>query len=374
VYSATADHNTTFTNGLKIETGAKHSYVAVDNAAYFTQYKDGNWTDDNSRTNRFLYTEHISALYINGVKKLNEHWEGQMGLRGELANLYGLQEATGATLARHLPALFPTLYISYKPDSGNSIELNYGRRVQRPQYGQLNPFNYYTFYGAYQRGNPALLPQYTHNIELKHSYKNHLTTYIDVSVVKNTTTYVSMVEPGSQTAYGMPINFKDNASASLGIVYTGKVRPWWETMIHVSGRYGTYAGMYNNIPLQKEGGGYMMWLNNSFTFGKWSGDCYMSYTSDMVGSPVGLTKSSVYSNLGISRKVLQDKATVKLSVDDPLYVYRYLNDEVQPGLYNSTYLRSNTRYVTLVIAYNFGKSSEKNKQRNNSTPDEAKRL
>lgn len=374
IYSAKADHSTTLSNALKIESGGKYSYVAVDNAAYFQRYAGGAWADDNSRTNRFIYNEHIAALYANCTRTLSDKWSIQAGLRAEYAYLTGLQMATGEQFTRRLPALFPTAYISYKPDSANSLELNYGRRIERPQYGMLNPFNYYTFYNTYQRGNPTLLPQYAHNIEARHSYKGRITTELKVSAVHNAITWVSMPDNATQTTYGTPINFAGNTTASLGVTYNGKPAPWCEMMLHGEAIYALYKGMMNDVPVQNARAGYNIWLNSRLVLGSgWDADCYVSHTSGMAASPVSNSIASLYSNFGVSKKMFHDTTTVRVSIDDPLYVYRTGNDDKQPGLDNSSRLLSNSRYATMTATYNFGRNTAR-ARRNENQPEEARRM
>lgn len=372
--SPKADYVYALTDDLKLETGGKYSHVAVDNAAYYSRYAQGAWADDNSRTNRFLYNEQISALYINGVKKLNEQWDIQTGLRAEYAYITGLQTATGAQFTRRLPALFPTAYISYKPDSFNSFEINYGRRIERPQYGMLNPFNYYTFYNTYQRGNPALLPQYGHNAELKHSYKNHITTQATFNRTTNAITHISLPDNATQTTYGIPVNFASNSTATIGITYNGKPAQWCELTVHSAAVYALYKGIINNVPLQKAKAGYNVWLNSRLILGSgWSADCYSSCQSAMVASPVSTSIPTLYTNFGISKKLFHDTTTVKVAVDDPFYVYRSGNDDEQPGLTNTARLLSNSRYCTMSVTYNFGQNTNRARRQHNEA-EEIRRL
>jgi iron complex outermembrane recepter protein len=374
LYSAKADHSTTLGNGMKLETGIKHSYVTVDNAADYQVNKAGSWVDDASRSNHFLYKENISAVYVNSVRKLNDHWDAQLGLRGELAQIDGLQEATAQHFYRQLPAIFPTAYISYKPDSANTLELNYGRRVQRPQYGMLNPFNYYTFYSTYQRGNPTLLPQYTHNAELKHNYRNHVITELSVSMVKDAITFVNLADNATQTVYGIPVNFSDNRKASLGLTYKDKPAPWCELMINATGMYALYKGLLNNEAVENEGCGYKLSMTSVFTMGKWGVDCHGSYLNRMAASPVSATIPSIYMSMGVSCKAFHDTTTINVSVDDPFYVYRSGDESVQPGLYNRGYLRPNSRYCTMAVTYSFGRNAERRAARNERLPEEARRM
>lgn len=372
LHSIKADHSYTTGSGLKIESGCKYVYANIDNEAAFMKLTQGSWTDDNSRSNHFLYSEHIGAVYINGVKKIDDHWDVQTGLRGEYAYLDGLQQATGQHFTRKLPAIFPTAYVSYKPDSANALELNYGRRVQRPHYSMLNPFNYYTFYNAYQRGNPDLLPQYAHNVELRHSYKNRITSELSVNHITDEISYVNLPDSG-QTTYGIPINAATTTTCNLGITYNGKPAGWCELTIHGSAVYALYKGIVNNVALEQAKAGYTVWLNSRLVLGSgWDADCYVNYQSALAAGAMSISIPTLYSNFGVSKKVFHDTTTLRLSVDDPFYVSRNGYEDNLPTLSNKSLLVPNSRLCTFAATYNFGQNNRARRQQ--SEVEEARRM
>ena len=372
VWSARADQSVTLPGGLKLEGGLKHSYVSVDYATNYTIPINGIWQPDSSRSNRFVYTEQISAAYVNATRKLAEHWDAQLGLRAEVANTAGLQMATGESFSRHMPAFFPTAYLNYHPDSSNNLELNYGRRVDRPSYRELNPFNYYTFYNTYQRGNPGLLPQYTRNVELKHTYKGIWTTSLQYSYITDVLSSSTFSDNQTQTTYGMPVNFGSSEVGVLSVTYNNKVRPWWDLMMSAMGKYGRYSGRYSNLLVTSQGGGAAVWLVSQFTLGKYTTELWGNWNSNVVTTPVSEDKAQGFIGLAASRKLWHETSTIKLVLDDPFYINRNIYTSNQPGLYSTATLRSNTRSISVNIAYNFGKTASQT--RREKSPDEATRL
>ena len=57
--------------------------------------------------------------------------------------------------------------------------MNYGKRIRRPDYQNLNPFINFIDRYTYSKGNPNLKPQFSHNIELSHSFQSFLTTTLN---------------------------------------------------------------------------------------------------------------------------------------------------------------------------------------------------
>jgi len=375
IYSLKTDHVYTVDDKTKLESGVKHSYVEVDNAATYQVHSNGIWADDPTRTNHFEYSEHISAAYVSGSRKMGEKWDVQAGVRAERADVTGMQRATGEQFNRVLPAVFPTAYVSYKADSANTFELNYGRRIRRPQYGQLNPFAYYTFYNTYQKGNPNLLPQYAHNVELKHNYKNKLTSEISVSHTTNTLSSIMVADNATQTIYGMPVNFSNCTNANLEVGYTGALTPWCELNARATALYALYKGLVNNRKVQNEGVGYRAELGSRMQYGDWGIDCYGAYTSSMAESPVDDAMATIYMNLALSRKgLLHDTTTVRLSVDDPMWLNRMGYKGSQPGLQSRSTFIPNSRYCTMSVTYAFARGAESKSARREQQIEEARRM
>ena len=185
IYSGKIDYLHPMKKDYKFEAGVKSSYVSTDNIANYDTLANGKWVNYAGRTNHFAYKENINAAYINLNKKFNDKWGAQLGLRLENTNSTGNQLTSNESFKRNYTQLFPTAYISYKLNDKNNFGLNYGRRIQRPDYGDLNPFYYFLDIYTYEVGNPYLKPQFSQSIELNHSYKNILNTSFSYTAVND---------------------------------------------------------------------------------------------------------------------------------------------------------------------------------------------
>ncbi|HAD78299.1 MAG TPA: TonB-dependent receptor, partial [Flavobacteriaceae bacterium] len=56
--------------------------------------------------------------------------------------------------------LFPTFYIQYQPTEDHSFNFNFGRRIQRPAFWELNPNKWYSNPISYTEGNPFMQPAF----------------------------------------------------------------------------------------------------------------------------------------------------------------------------------------------------------------------
>ena len=191
------------------ESGWKSSRVKTDNLAqYYYQY-NGVWEDDLGKSNHFIYTENIHALYSSVDLKAGR-WQFQGGLRyeytGYQARQLGNAVVKDSSFNRNYNSLFPTAFVTWEADSLNRFTLRAGRRIDRPGFQKLNPFvfiiNKYTF----QKGNPYFLPQYTWNFELSHLFKDILSTTVSYNLTDD---YFSQIFI-SDTATGMIVYTEGN--------------------------------------------------------------------------------------------------------------------------------------------------------------------
>ncbi|HZI00640.1 MAG TPA: TonB-dependent receptor, partial [Flavisolibacter sp.] len=165
IYSFKADYVQPFKNG-RFEAGIKISYVNNDNLVdYDRSFIKDQWERDIIRSNHFLYKENINAGYINFSKQVKK-WSFQAGLRVENTIGEGNQVTTKTKFRRDTTNFFPTAYLSYAANQKHTVTLSYGRRINRPNYQDLNPFIFFLDTLSYRKGNIFLKPQLSHNMEL----------------------------------------------------------------------------------------------------------------------------------------------------------------------------------------------------------------
>jgi hypothetical protein len=159
IYSAKVDYVHPFKNGLKMEAGLKTSFVTTDNTAGYSIIVDNTRTVDYEKTNHFQYDENINAGYVNFSRTIKK-WGFQTGLRVENTvyegNQFGNPQRTDSSFKKSYTSAFPTAYVSYNADKNNSFGFSFGRRINRPDYEDLNPFLFFLDKYTYGAGNPSL--------------------------------------------------------------------------------------------------------------------------------------------------------------------------------------------------------------------------
>ncbi len=152
--------------------GSRISQSVTNNNVAFFDTSSGIPVFNPLQSNAFEYTENNQALYVSANKEINAKWTAQLGLRTEATQTKGFSKTLNQTNNLNYIKLFPTLYVSYKANENNTFTANYSRRINRPNYEQLNPFKIYDSPFIIVEGNPFLKPSFSDNFELTYSHKN----------------------------------------------------------------------------------------------------------------------------------------------------------------------------------------------------------
>lgn len=136
--------------------GGKLSFSKTDNNIFYYDLSSGSPIIDSNNSNHFIYKENNEVLYFSASKKFDKKWEAKAGLRMETTQTEGNSLTNNEIDKQNYTKLFPTAYLSYNIGNDNSITLNYGRRIQRPNFSYLNPFRWYSNPLAYSTGDPPI--------------------------------------------------------------------------------------------------------------------------------------------------------------------------------------------------------------------------
>jgi hypothetical protein len=375
IASFKTDYVQPLSNKGKFEFGLKSSFVQTTNEANFFTIENEVKVSDFNKTNSFDYKENINAGYVNFSKELNK-WGFQLGLRAENTNATGYQKGNelrlDSSFNRTYTNLFPTSYITYKSNEKNEFALNFGRRIDRPSYQDMNPFVFYVDKYTYNKGNPFLQPQIGNNFELAHTYNQFLTTTINYTIVDRIfqqsfiqdgfATIVQTTNIGTKTNFGIASNIQLSAKKIL------------TSNIYLAYTHDNYKGNVAGDPLDLSADMYLISVNNQFKFEKgWTAELSGWYrTKGIEGQIIVNPLSQV--NLGVQKQVLKNKGTLKLGIRDlfltnfPKGVFRFSNTEA-----NFSNQRD-SRILSLSFTYRFGKNFNTNSRKTSGAEDEKSRV
>lgn len=364
-------------NGSKFETGLKSSIVNADNNTIYDtlQQETRQWLFDASRSNQFKYDENINAAYINYAGKWGK-LKYQTGLRAEHTHSVGTSVTLNQRVDRNYLNVFPTVFLSRQLDTNNVLNLSYSRRIDRPDYQNLNPFVFYLDPYTYQQGNPFLRPQYTNSVELTHVYKNALTTTLGFS---RTTDFINGETPRQIAAqnitYVTPENLGHLDNLSLNLSFPLPVTKWWRMQNNLSGYYQNYQTVYSDAPYQVKLVAFNLYTSNNFTFSKTlSGEVSGWYNS---AAQYGFYRSQPQGgfSLGVQKKIMDGKGNLKLNVNDPFWLNQFRGRAVVQDINFYVGSRWESRQIRLTFTYRFGNQNVKSaRDRNSATSAEQNRV
>ena len=388
IYSGKVDYTLPLKHGAKLEAGIKSSYVETDNNARYDSVKTGYAILDSGRSNHFIYDENINAAYVNYSRPLGKKWNAQLGLRLENTNANGNSagytyntaagkfESSETKFRRSYTQLFPTLYVQYTANAKNQFVINYGRRIERPDYESMNPFVHFLDRYTFEQGNPNLSPQFAHNIELSHTYNNFLTTTVNYT---RTTDIIQQVLEQNELTNETFIKKANIASAEqygLEMSANKELTKWWSGNIYANVYNNHFKGTVNNEQVSIGTTTFMAQLQQQFKFGKgWTAEVSGFYRSKGLEGVIFI-KPMVQANAGISKQVLKNKATVKLNVND-IFASSVFKGYSKYGTVDANFKDVNDRRtVGISFSYRFskGKLKASSGKRSGGASDEQNRV
>jgi iron complex outermembrane recepter protein len=380
IVTAKVDYSRRFKQFL-LESGLKTAINKTNNLADYYFYDNNNWLPDLSRSNHFLYNEKISAAYAS-VDAEKGKWHWQTGLRYEFtsykAHQLGNAIVKDSAFQKNYGSLFPTAFVSYKADSNNMFTFRLGRRIDRPPFQFLNPFlttlNKYTYEG----GNPYIKPQYTWNFALAHTYKQLLTTEFSFSYLRDYFSQIFIIDSNSSNVNkNIIIYTRGNVGSftNFGITETFQrpVTKWWSLTAVAVFNYKIIKGVVW-APIEAEVAQLNVSLNNQFQLKKgWGFEVSGYYQTKSQIDLQEWLKPQGELDLGVSKQIMKNKGSLKLSVRDLTYFQNYSGYSTFQNAHEPFTVKWDSRVVRLSFGWRFGKAMKPVNRSEGGATDEINR-
>jgi iron complex outermembrane recepter protein len=367
-----ADYVHPLKKGAKIEAGFKTSFVETDNNVVFYDISNAVPEYDSSKSNHFVYKENNHALYINFNKEFKS-WSLMAGLRAEQTNIKGDQLATNMDFDSSYLQIFPSVFLNYKLSPDKTIGVSVSRRIDRPNYSQLNPFRFFLDPSTYSSGNPGLRPQLTWSYELSYTLKQLNFTLGYSRTKQNFTVVIRPSETEDKVTVQIPVNLATFDYYGLTVSAPIRFTKWWNSINNVNVFYGHYSGNLANTQLDNGTPATNLSTNNSFTFKKgWSAELNVNVNS---GGRYGFMVMDPQWQLGVGvqKSIMKNKATVRFNITDifwtglPRAVVEFSN------YIEHWHAQRETRVANLSFTYRFGRNTVAAARRRTTASEEERR-
>ncbi len=378
IWTQKVDYTLPLSKTLKFEAGAKFSSVKTDNDLQAQVDSTGTvnnhqFVNDPNRTNRFIYDERIAAGYVN-LGKTFAKTSVQLGLRAENTSSTGNLVTYNQVVKRNYLNLFPSLFINHTLSDKNEIGFSYSRRIDRPNYDNLNPFRFYLDQYTYEQGNPFLRPQYTNSFELSYTYNKTINLTLGYSHTTDVNTQVVLTDTITKATYqtNLNLNSQDSYNANINSPFT--ITKWWTGNINATAFYQKFKSD-SLLGGQLNAGkfAYQARLTQNFLFAGLKAEVSGNYQSSLRYGLFDI-KPQYSVDAGVSRSFAQKKLNIKFSVSDIFDTRRNNVGSHYQNVNLDVRQKNETRLARLTLTYNFGNSKIKVRQHQSGADDEKGRV
>ena len=364
---------------FQLNYGVRASFSRTNNNIQVFDLSSGDTIEDVNQSNQFIYKENTQALWISTNTHFGkEKWMIQIGLRGESTQFIGNSVTMDTTFKKQYFELFPTAYLSFNMNEKNVFYLEYGRRIARPSFHQLNPFRSYSSPYYYFVGNPELKPSISNNVVLGYIFNNIFHTGIFFGRDKNDSGGgIVLIDTNGYTQVGTRLNYLDNYYFGAGVFYSFDKLKWWTSQISINATYiKEFSKIYPYTPKTMEGFGASFQTYNFFNLNK-KRTIQLGFDFTYILPGVNeLTYNYQRFRLNAFYKMLffAHKLSITLQANNLLeeYTYNYRSERSGILVYSKGY--NHPLHLRLSVSYNFGNRNINVQQRQISNEEEKGRL
>lgn len=298
-FTVQTDYADPITDKMKIETGLRASFrnFTSFNDNYF-QNTSGQYILNTRLSNNYKFDDALYAGYLTFSHQLKK-FSYQLGLRVESSSYTGNLITKNQKFKTDYPlSLFPSAFATYKVNDKTDLQVNYSRKINRPNFFQLIPFIDYSDSLNLSVGNPGLVPEFTNLLEL--SYSNQYkagNSFLATAYFRNTNDLITRYQyrttnPDTTKTGTVLMNTYENANRSytVGFELTGKnkLAKWWDLTTNVNLfnstiKSGNLAGSDNSSLFS-----WFAKINNNFKLPKnFSVQLSADYTAKTLVAPGG---------------------------------------------------------------------------------------
>jgi outer membrane receptor protein involved in Fe transport len=213
-----------------------------------------NHATDNADGINLNYAQNIFAGYVTYLYESKKKWSIKPGLRVEhTANDFSV---SGFENKDNYSNIFPTLAFIKKLSKSRNIKVNYSYRIQRPSVMYLNPTQSIADPLNTIKGNPYLVPEFTHNIESSFSTYLKDNSMIITAFAKYINNPIGIVNQVNDEGVVNTVFANIYQQTDYGINLFGSIKflPKWQTVFLANIYYTKLDGgiQYKNLKNEVE--------------------------------------------------------------------------------------------------------------------------
>ncbi len=360
------DYSHPVNKNILIETGAKmvnENIISTANVSVFDPSID-QYVSDTLQSYRLNYKMKVYAGYLSGTFKLFNWLNLKAGARYEYTDV---SIDSPNTSIPSYGTLVPTVVLSHDFNKTQSLKLAYGKRIERPEYRDLNPFINLSDPYNITTGNPLLKPEIGNNFELGYSntFKKGGNVYIALIERINT----SDLKP--VTIFYPTYLIGDSIYTNVSVTNRQNIGEEYNTGISASGSYPittklnmrgnlmvTHRYTVNNTGIGDQSSGLRVRFNMNATY-QLNKDLVFElfgFYSSATQNIQGKTPQFFMYTFALRKLFLDKKASFGFTATNPFNKYVRQLSTISAESYSSTSIRQMPlRSFGISFMYKFGK-------------------
>lgn len=303
----------------------------------------------------FKYIENTQALFFSAEKELSKKWSSEIGIRWENTQLEGNNLIIDLKQQKKYSKIFPTFYLNYNPTENHNISLQYGKRIGRPSFSDLNPFRVYYSPFSYWEGNPQLTPSYTHNIELNYIYKGILQSVLSYQRTQDSFAGIVLLNSNNIDQKVTSLNYANTESYTFRQTYVYNKKKWLKSYLTLYTGYQRAKSKITPLTPEKVEGTYLTFLlNSSFTLNK-NSSIGFNFTHRLAAKSLDMVYNEPNTMMSLYYQTkLWDKLNVSININNIFKEYQFNTNSVRNGNETTSKGYYDSRYIRLTLTYTLG--------------------
>jgi outer membrane receptor protein involved in Fe transport len=378
------DYENPLTDKAKLAAGLKAT-VRQSNSVYnvFDLEPDEEYVFNDYLSSDYTYDENIYAGYLQYSNEINK-FGYQLGLRAEQYSYSGSipSEHMDFKPQKDKLGLYPSVYLTYKFTDQDQVQVNYSRRVNRPNFWQRIPYTDYSDPQNLRKGNPELKPEYTNSFEISYNkfmgQSNLMATLYYRNTHNEITNYTEPFNNSTDTLISYAINAHTNNAYGAEFTLQSQLTKWWNVTANLNLFQTEISALVNSQELTNSNLSWFAKVNSDMRLPEdFSVQLSGRYSGPRV-SPQGTSRNFGSVDAGLKKSFLKKKnAAVTLGVSDIFNTRRREMDYEVPGVFTQHGVRRRaSRFVRINFSYSFGKQDfqlfrrKRNPSQQQSSPQE----
>jgi iron complex outermembrane receptor protein len=375
INSLRLDYNDNLGKKIKLEAGMKANTVTADNDLNAFLSQNQGMVADTGRSNQFNYLEKVYASYAS-LSMSSGKWQFQTGVRAEYTQVRGLSTDLLKNRQNYPDSsylnVFPSAFIRYALNKSNSLGLSYSRRINRPTYQDLNPFQYVYDNYTTETGNPYLTPELSQSIEASWILNNQLNITAGYSQTTNSMQTISRQKGDVTDATRINLGFDRRMFVNIG--YYSQLTSWWNISANLSPFLRQYRGVLPEGKLDINTSGMNWYVNNDFQLPK-SWKAQISSWGN-AGTSDGMFKIAWLGSLdaGVSRPLFNKRCMLRLGMLDIFNTQRWLQRVRFANVHFDYRRKWESRGLRLQFSWKIGSKNYASRSRKTGAEEENSRI